>query len=315
MLNIVSNCLIVKGRVIKSTGSFYLVTGEDSRSYSCRTRGKLRLAGYKESNPVAVGDWVLFDMEGQEGMIYEIAERANHVLRQSVKKTEHSSVLAANVDQALLVVTLAQPRTSLGFIDRFMVSCEAYRIPQILIFNKADLLNTKQQEEVDTILDLYRGIDTECYLISAIEPSSVEPVRKILNGKTTLIAGHSGVGKSTLINQLAPHIKQKVNEISGYSEKGMHTTTFAEMFSLDGNTFIIDTPGVKEWGLVNMNEQEISDYFPEMRELRLDCKFGSRCIHVNEPKCAILDAVESGAIAVSRYENYLGMVTGKDNRK
>jgi ribosome biogenesis GTPase / thiamine phosphate phosphatase len=305
----------MKGRVIKSTGSFYQVTGEDNRAYSCRPRGKLRLAGYKESNPVAVGDWVLFDAVGNEGNIYEIVDRTNHVLRQSVKKTEHSSVLAANVDQALLVVTLAQPRTSLGFIDRFMVSCEAYRIPQILIFNKSDLLSAEQLDDVNAILNLYRSIGTDCHLISAIDSQSAETVRHLLKGKTSLIAGHSGVGKSTLINQLAPHIDQKVSEISDFNEKGMHTTTFAEMFQLDETTFIIDTPGVKEWGLVDMNEQEISDYFPEMRELRLECKFGARCIHMNEPKCAILDAVEAGTIAISRYENYLGMVTGKDNRK
>jgi ribosome biogenesis GTPase len=305
----------MKGRVIKSTGSFYQVTGEDGQAYLCRTRGKLRLAGYKESNPLAVGDWVLFDVEGQDKTIYEIVERTNHVLRQSVKKTEHSSVLAANVDQAMLVATLAQPRTSLGFIDRFLVSCEAYRIPQVLIFNKSDLLSSEQSDDVNAILKLYRAIGIECYLVSALNEKSVAPIRALMSGKTTLMAGHSGVGKSTLINQLAPHIDQKVNAISDFSEKGMHTTTFAEMFSLDVNTFIIDTPGVKEWGLVDMNEQELSDYFPEMRDLRLDCKFGARCIHVNEPKCAILDAVEAGTIALSRYENYLGMVTGKDNRK
>jgi ribosome biogenesis GTPase len=305
----------MKGRVIKSTGSFYQVIDEAGQTYVCRTRGKLRLAGYKESNPLAVGDWVLFDVDGQDRTIYEIVERTNHVLRQSVKKTEHSSVLAANVDQAMLVATLAQPRTSLGFIDRFLVSCEAYRIPQVLIFNKSDLLSLEQMEEVDRVLELYRTIGIDCHLISALDEKSVEPIRALMTGKTTLMAGHSGVGKSTLINHLAPHIDQKVNAISDFSEKGMHTTTFAEMFTLDANTFIIDTPGVKEWGLVNMNEQELSDYFPEMRDLRLDCKFGARCIHVNEPKCAILAAVEAGTIALSRYENYLGMVTGKDNRK
>jgi ribosome biogenesis GTPase / thiamine phosphate phosphatase len=305
----------MKGRVIKSTGSFYQVTGEDRVAYSCRTRGKLRLAGYKESNPVAVGDWVLFDVDGQEGYIYEIVQRTNHVLRQSVKRAEHSSVLAANVDQAMLVVTLAQPRTSLGFIDRFMVSCEAYRIPQILVFNKSDLFSDDQLDDVNAVIALYQKIGTECYLISALNEQSTENIQTVLKGKTTLIAGHSGVGKSTLINRLSPHIDQKVSEISGFSEKGVHTTTFAEMFPLEANTYIIDTPGVKEWGLVDMNEQEISDYFPEMRHLRLNCKFGSRCIHMHEPKCAILEAVEAGVIALSRYENYLGMVTGKDNRK
>ena len=305
----------MRGRVTKSTGSFYQVAADDHQSYLCRTRGKLRLSGFKESNPVAVGDWVLFDFDGRDGTIYEIQERTNHVLRQSVKRAEHSSVLAANLDQAMLIVTLAQPRTSLGFIDRFMVSCEAYRIPQILVFNKSDLFSVEQSGDVQAVIELYQKIGIECYLISALDKNSVEPIRALLKNKTTLMTGHSGVGKSTLLNQIAPHVEQRVNEISDFNEKGMHTTTFAEMFSLDATTFIIDTPGVKEWGLVNMNQQELSDYFPEMRDLRLDCRFGSKCLHMNEPKCAILNAVEAGTIALSRYENYLGMVTGKDNRK
>jgi ribosome biogenesis GTPase len=305
----------MKGLVMRSTGSWYEVRLDDDSVIRCRARGKLRLEGYKESNPIAVGDHVELEEANGEGVITLIHERKNHVLRQSVKKTEHSSVLAANVDQAILVATLAQPRTSLGFIDRFLVSCEAYRIPQVLIFNKSDLLNSEQTQEIKLILELYKKLGVDCHLISALESKAIEPISALLKGKTSLMAGHSGVGKSTLINQLAPHIDQKVNAISDFSEKGMHTTTFAEMFKLDSNTFIIDTPGVKEWGLVDMNEQELSDYFPEMRDLRLDCKFGSRCIHVNEPKCAILDAVEAGTIALSRYDNYLGMVTGKDNRK
>jgi ribosome biogenesis GTPase / thiamine phosphate phosphatase len=305
----------MKGRIFKSTGSFYQVIGVDGKHYNCRTRGKLRLEGYKESNPLAVGDWVLFDVDGGEGTIYEIQNRANHVLRQSVKRTEHSSVLAANVDQAILVATLAQPRTSLGFIDRFLVSCEAYRIPQIILFNKSDLLDDNQREAMDELISLYGSIGVQTHLISAKDFAEKATVQKILEGKTTLMAGHSGVGKSTLLNALNPKINQTVGDISSYSDKGTHTTTFAEMFQLNSDTFIIDTPGIKEWGLVDMNEQELSDYFPEMRELRMDCKFGSKCIHFNEPKCAIVEAVRAGQIALSRYENYLGMVTGKDNRK
>ena len=305
----------MKGRIFKSTGSFYLVTGVDNQLYNCRTRGKLRLEGYKESNPVAVGDWVEFDVAGNEGTIDAILPRSNHVLRQSVKRTEHSSVLAANVDQALLVATIAQPRTSLGFIDRFLVSCEAYRIPQILLINKSDLLDNDHKAIVQELIDLYSSVGVITLLISALDFDQKETVLNLLSGKTTLFAGHSGVGKSTLINQLGPEINQTVNDISSYSEKGMHTTTFAEMFSLNNHTFIIDTPGIKEWGLVDMNEQEISDYFPEMRGLRSNCKFGSKCIHFNEPKCAIIVAVKAGEIALSRYESYLGMVSGKDNRK
>jgi ribosome biogenesis GTPase / thiamine phosphate phosphatase len=305
----------MKGRVFKSTGSFYQVFGIDDKQYNCRVRGKLRLEEYKESNPLAVGDWVLFDVEGSEGTISEILPRTNHVLRQSVKRTEHSSVLAANVDQAMLMATLAQPRTSLGFIDRFLVSCEAYRIPQILLFNKSDLLNDEQQDTITYLINLYDSVGVTSMLISARDFDQMEMIMQVLSGKTTLLAGHSGVGKSTFLNLLAPEVGQTVANISSYSDKGMHTTTFAEMFKLDASTFIIDTPGIKEWGLVNMNEQELSDYFPEMRDLRQHCKFGSKCIHFNEPKCAVIDAVKAGTIALSRYENYLGMVSGKDNRK
>ena len=305
----------MKGRVFKSTGSFYWVEGEDAKTYTCRARGKLRLEEYKESNPLAVGDWVLFDAEDHEGNIHEILPRSNHVLRQSVKRTEHSSVLAANVDQAILIATIAQPKTSLGFIDRFLVSCEAYRIPQILLFNKSDLLSREQRSMADEILSVYSKVGIKTMLLSVLEFDQKENIFNILSGKTTLLAGHSGVGKSTMLNQLAPGIGQAVGDISSSSEKGMHTTTFAEMFRLNTDTYIIDTPGIKEWGLVNMNEQEISDYFPEMRELRNNCKFGSKCIHFNEPKCAIVEAVRAGTISLSRYENYLGMVMGKDNRK
>lgn len=305
----------MKGRVFKSTGSFYSVQGIDNKFYNCRARGKLRLEGYKESNPLAVGDMVMFDVDGNEGTISEILPRTNHVLRQSVKRTEHSSVLAANVDQAMLIGTVSQPRTSVGFIDRFMVACEAYRIPQILIINKSDLLDEEAQQTVQIFLKTYSSIGIKVAMLSAANAASKEIVLNLISGKTTLFAGHSGVGKSTLLNLIAPWIKQTTNNISASSEKGMHTTTFAEMFQLSDDTFIIDTPGVKEWGLVDMNEQELSDYFPEMRDLRLECKFGSKCLHIHEPKCAIMEAVEAGKISLSRYENYLSMVSGKDNRK
>lgn len=304
----------MKGTVMRSTGSFYDVLAEDKKKYNCRVRGKIRLEGIKETNPVAVGDYVIIDLENDIGSITEILPRTNHILRKSVKKTGHSHVLAANIDQALLVVTLASPRTSLGFIDRFLVSAEAYRIPQVIVFNKRDLLNEEEANILNELIRLYKSIGTTCFSISA-QQDNPEAIRKILQNKITLIAGHSGVGKSTLLNAIAPSISQAVGDISSFSQKGTHTTTFAEMFALDDSTFVIDTPGVKEWGLVEMSEQELSDYFPEMRDLRLDCKYGARCIHVNEPKCAIQDAVQNQTIALSRYQSYYSMVMGEDNRK
>jgi ribosome biogenesis GTPase len=304
----------MQGKVLRSTGSFYDVLGSDGQHYNCKVRGKIRLEGIKETNPVAVGDKVAFEMDHGMGSITEILPRENHILRQSVKKTGHTHVLAANVDHALLVVTLAMPRTSLGFIDRFLVTAESFRIPQILVFNKKDTLSEAGIEEQEEIMKIYRKIGIQCIATSAVLDSQNE-LRSILQDKTTLVAGHSGVGKSTLLNKIDPSINQRVGAISDFSEKGTHTTTFAEMFALDNNTFVIDTPGVKEWGLIDMTQQEISDYFPEMRERRLDCKYGSRCVHINEPKCAILDAINAGEIAISRYDSYLSMMSGNDNRK
>jgi ribosome biogenesis GTPase / thiamine phosphate phosphatase len=299
---------------MRSTGSFYDVLGTDGRKYTCRVRGKIRLEGIKETNPVAVGDRVMLDLEHEIASITEILPRKNHILRQSVKKTGHAHVLAANVTQALLVVTFSYPRTSLGFIDRFLVSAEAYRIPQVIVFNKRDLLDDKELKSLESLTASYSSIGVTCFSTSALT-DDMQDVRKALQDNTTLIAGHSGVGKSTLLNKISPHIKQSVGDVSDFSEKGTHTTTFAEMFQLGNNTFVIDTPGVKEWGLVDMNKQEISDYFPEMREVRLKCKFQSKCIHINEPKCAVLDAVERGEIEITRYESYLSMILGDDNRK
>jgi ribosome biogenesis GTPase len=304
----------MKGLVLRSTGSFYDVLAEDKKIYNCRVRGKIRLEGIKETNPIAVGDQIAFEPEHDVGWITEILPRTNHMLRQSVKKTGHSHVLAANVDQVLIVVTLAFPRTSLGFIDRFLVSAESFRIPQIIVFNKEDLLDDEDKKYQLELIALYESLGITCLSTTSKNESAVT-ILPLLKGKTTLFAGHSGVGKSTILNKIAPGVKQKTGEVSDFSEKGTHTTTFAEMFPLDENTFVIDTPGVKEWGLVDMNEQELSDYFPEMRELRLACKFGSKCIHVNEPKCAVIEAVKSGKIALSRYGNYLSMVSGEDNRK
>ncbi|HPW61083.1 MAG TPA: ribosome small subunit-dependent GTPase A [Cyclobacteriaceae bacterium] len=303
------------GRVLKSTGSWYEVVGEDQKKYACRVRGKMRLEGYRESNPIAVGDQVKFEIDNSEGIISEILARTNHMLRQSVKRTGHASVLAANIDQVLVVATIKQPRTSLGFIDRVLVSAESFRIPQVIVFNKKDLLTEEEIVELENLIGLYQSIGVNAISISAQHDTSLEEISKILQGKVTLIAGHSGVGKSTILNRLSPEIGQSTAAISDYSDKGTHTTTFAEMFPLDATTYIIDTPGIKEWGLVDMEQQEISDYFPEMREIRLGCKFGARCLHINEPRCAVKEGVENNLISASRYNSYLSMVLGEDNRK
>lgn len=304
----------MEGTVLRSTGSFYDVRMDDGSKIVCKVRGKIRLEGIRASNPVAVGDRVVVDTGYEIGSITSILPRRNHILRQSVKKSGHSHVLAANVDQAVLIATIAFPRTSVGFIDRFLVSAESFRIPQILVFNKKDLLKPDELEFQEALMNLYRTIGVGVLSLSAKEDNP-EELRRRLTGMTTLFAGHSGVGKSTLLNKLDPRIDQKVGELSEFSEKGIHTTTFAEMFNIGDDTFVIDTPGVKEWGLADMNSQELSDYFPEMRDRRLNCKFASRCLHVNEPKCAIVAAVENQEIAPSRYESYLSILSGKDNRK
>jgi ribosome biogenesis GTPase / thiamine phosphate phosphatase len=304
----------MQGIVLRSTGSFYDVLGEDGKKYNCKVRGKIRLEGIRETNPVAVGDKVIFEKSADVGSITDLLPRENHILRQSVKKSAHAHVLAANVDQVLLVVTLAFPRTSLGFIDRFLVSAESFRIPQVIVFNKRDLLDDESFEIQNNIIRLYEDIGVTCITIDATH-DDLSHLRDLLEKKTTLVAGHSGVGKSTLLNKISPAITQKIGDVSDFSSKGMHTTTFAEMFQIGEETFVIDTPGVKEWGRIDMNDQEISDYFPEMRDLRLNCKFGSKCLHINEPSCAIIDAVRNREIELSRYESYLSILSGSDNRR
>lgn len=305
----------MKGRVIKSTGSWYNVLLENGQLVAARTRGKLRLEDSRETNPVAVGDFVEVMVENENATIETIEQRTNQIVRQSAKKNGQAQVLASNVDQALLLVTKSHPRTSTGFIDRFLVSCEAYGIPQLILINKKDLVQPEELHEIEQIRKIYEQIGVKTFFLSLIDRPDLSGLQDVLKGKTTILSGHSGSGKSTLLNALAPHVQQSVGEISDYSEKGVHTTTFAEIFQIEPDTWIIDTPGIKEWGLSDMGEQELSDYFPEMRERRLDCKFGSRCIHVHEPHCAILKAVENGQIAMSRYESYLSMISGEDNRK
>lgn len=301
---------------MRSTGSFYDVLGDDGKVYVCRIRGKFRLQGLRTTNPVAVGDRVVIEPDDQENAIITGLEpRENYIIRQSVHKKESAHILAANLDQAMLIVTLHYPRTSLGFIDRFLVTAESFRIPQVLVFNKADLLEGKKRSKQQEIVEIYREVGIPCLITSALRESGIDDLRKILQNKTTLIAGHSGVGKSTLINLLDPEIRQETGAVSDFANKGVHTTTFAEMFSLDNESaWIIDTPGIKELGLVDMDPAEISDYFPEMRALQGQCKFHN-CLHLNEPRCAVKQAVDDSEIAESRYASYLSMLEGGDNRR
>ena len=300
---------------MKSTGSWYLVSSTEGKIISCRTRGKLRLEGSRETNPIAVGDQVIFDLDGMEGVITEILPRRNHIIRQAARKSAQTQVLAANVDQALLVVTVAHPRTSTGFIDRFLVTCQAYDIPQIILINKKDLCSEEEQEIAEAWLEIYTKLNIPVIISSLLHGDHREEILSHLINKTTLVAGHSGTGKSTLINLILPGTSQQTSEISAFSEKGVHTTTFAEMFSGENGLFIIDTPGIKEWGLTGFEPQEISGFFPEMESLRKDCRYSGSCLHIHEPDCAVVHAIEQGIISLSRYESYLSMIAGEDNRK
>ena len=303
----------MEGTVIKSTGSWYQVEDNNGLIHECRIRGKLRLKGMDTTNPVAVGDRVSFiNDEGAES-ITDIHPRENYIIRRSVKKASQSHIIAANVDQVVLVVTVAFPRTSLGFIDRFLISAEGFRIPQVLLFNKQDILSKKELERQSHIIALYEKVGITCLRIAAEKGIGVEEVREMLEGKTNLLAGHSGVGKSTLLNKLDESVGQKVSAMSDFSKKGVHTTTFAEMFSLSYDTRVIDTPGIKELGIIDIEDYEIADYFPEMRVLRENCKYNN-CLHDHEPLCAIKAAVEDGLVSEERYLSYLSILRNEDNR-
>jgi ribosome biogenesis GTPase len=308
---------MLKGIVFKSTGSWYRVRLNDDRFLDCRVRGKMKLGASKITNPVTVGDEViLIEDENHEGtgIIQKVVPRQNYVIRKSVHKTAHGHMIAANIDQAMLIVTVKNPRTSLGFIDRFLVSTEAFRIPTLLVFNKLDLYDDDDFIQLEEIIEIYEQIGVQCRDISAKKQIGIDKVKDALKGKITLISGHSGTGKSTLINLLDPKIDQSVGEISTFADKGVHTTTFAEMFEIDKDTYVIDTPGIKELGLIDIDNAELSDYFPEMRALIGACKFHN-CSHVHEPKCAIRHAVDVGEISSSRYYNYLGMLEDVDTRR
>jgi ribosome biogenesis GTPase len=304
----------LKGVVIKSTGSWYTVLTDEGVVLECRIKGLFRIKGIKTTNPVAVGDKVEFDIEQDgRGVIHTIGDRKNYIIRRSINLSKQSHIIAANVDQAFLVVTLAMPRTSAGFIDRFLLTAEAYHIPTFIIFNKVDLFESDEElmQELNDFISIYTSIGYTCLKVSATENTEIEELKNISKDKITLISGHSGVGKSTLVNAMDQALNLRVGEISDAHSKGKHTTTFAEMHPLSYGGFIIDSPGIKELGLVDMEKEEISDYFPEMRSIRNNCKFNN-CLHLNEPKCAVLEAVEKGEIALSRYNSYLGIMNGEE---
>jgi ribosome biogenesis GTPase len=262
------------------------------------------------SNPVAVGDYVIFDADEKEekiGIIKEIADRDNYIVRVSPQNKNQKHIVAANLDAALMLVTIAEPRTSQGFIDRFLITAEAYHIPVIIVINKIDLLKPKHKEQLESWTKMYNDIGYEVYPLIALEHDTVTVLEERLKGHTTLFCGHSGVGKSTLINQLIPGLQIRTKEVSGWSGKGQHTTTFAEMFDMPQGGKIIDTPGVKEFGLIDIEKEELSGYFPEMRAVKKNCKF-SNCVHVKEPGCAVLQGVSDGTIAIDRYVSYLGIL-------
>lgn len=311
---------------MRSTGSRYLVRGEDGSLHNCVAKGKLRIKGWKSTNPLAVGDLVSFEPQlGPDvpGSIVDLHDRRNYMVRKSVNLSHLRHVIAANLDQALLLVTVARPRTSLGFIDRFLVTAEAYEVPVVIVFNKLDDLQEKDMDMLAEYQDIYETIGYRTLLTSAIKGVGVDAVRDLLRGRTTLVAGHSGVGKSTLVNALDPELDLHTIEISESSGKGQHTTTNAEMYEmhLDGEqepaigdvrpTFLIDTPGIKGFGLVDMDEDEIGDQFPEMFKLKSACRFNN-CLHKEEPGCAVRSAVEEGEVAESRYRSYLDMLAGID---
>ena len=305
------------GIVVKSTGSWYVVretaTGQLHR---CRLRGKFKNKGLKVSNPLAVGDGVEFEIPEQSegaGVIHTIQPRRNYIIRRSVHKSEHAHIVAANLDQALLVVTLVSPATSFGFIDRFLVTAEAYHLPAKLIFNKADLYDEDTLDYQQQIAGMYASLGYPSVLCSAETGDNVDEVAALLPNKVSLLSGHSGVGKSTLINELVPDLDLKTAEISEFSDKGKHTTTFAEMLEVVPGTYLIDTPGIKELGLVDVPPAELAGYFPEMRALLGQCRYHN-CQHVHEPGCAVREAVDQGKLAVPRYESYVSMLHDEDNR-
>ena len=302
---------MTKGLVIKNTGSWYSVLTDDGQLLECKVKGNFRIKGIRSTNPVAVGDRVTV---GEGNWIVAIEDRRNYIIRKSINLSKQSHILAANVDQALLVVTVVTPQTSTTFIDRFLASAEAYRVPVILVFNKTDLLDDDLRHYQEAMVHLYQTIGYTCLQISATTGFGMDEIRPLLEGKITLLSGNSGVGKSTLINRLVPDANLRTGEISDAHNTGQHTTTFSEMIPLEGRGWLIDTPGIKGFGTFDMEPEELTSYFKEIFQFSKDCRF-SNCTHTHEPGCAVLKALEDHYIAESRYQSYLSMLEDKDEGK
>ncbi|HUP13396.1 MAG TPA: ribosome small subunit-dependent GTPase A [Niastella sp.] len=308
----------MKAIVYRSTGSWYNIKTETGRALNARIKGVLKIDGITSTNPIAVGDEVMIDIESEAAntaMITEILARRNYINRQSPSHKMHHHIVASNLDQSLLFATLKDPKTSQGFIDRFLVTCEAYHVPAIVVFNKADLYKSKEQEKYAALKNMYATIGYQTVLMSVKTNEGIDEVKEALQGKTTLLSGHSGVGKSSFINTIFPELQLKTQDVSGWSGKGLHTTTFAEMFDLPPATGgrVIDTPGMREFGLVDITRQELSHYYPEMARLITECQFNN-CLHINEPGCAIKEAVAEGIIDEERYISYYNILESIDER-
>ena len=303
------------GRIYKSTGSWYTVKTNLGATYQCRIKGKFRLKGIKSTNPIAVGDIVDFELETNNdevtGVIHNIHDRTNYIVRKSVNLSKQTHIIASNVDQVFLLITINNPPTFTSFIDRFLVTAEAYSVKTILLFNKIDTYTDDTLDEVRYLAHIYRKIGYECIGISAETGKNVDKVKSLMVGKVSMFAGHSGVGKSTLVNAIEPNLELKTKEISVQHSQGQHTTTFAEMFDLSFDAKIIDTPGIKGFGVVDMDKEEVGDYFPEFFELKQYCKFNN-CLHLEEPKCAVKEALEKDEVAYSRYRSYLQILEGEE---
>ncbi len=301
-----------KGLVIKSTGSWYQVKSGNSKPVPCKLKGRFRIKGIKTTNPIAVGDRVVYRMQDDgTGVISKIIPRKNYIIRKSTKLSKQAHILAANIDEAILVATLAMPRTSTGFIDRFLVSAEAYHIPAKIIFNKKDIYTDEENRKLEELSRIYQDAGYQSLVTSAKTGEHLQELKTLLDGKLSVFSGHSGVGKSALLNAMVPGLDLRIGDISDVHLKGKHTTTFAELHQLWPNTFVVDTPGIKEFGLVDIEKDELRLYFPEMMRIAVNCKFYN-CTHIHEPGCAVREAVDSNNMAASRYENYLNMLKGDE---